>query len=307
MRHTLVQTVCLVLLCLLPRVASAQGPSRDSVAQAESVFRSAKDADARGDLATACAEFAESQRLDPAVGTLLNLADCEARSGDTSAAREHYEAARAQMTPGDARHRFASDQIAALSPSPPGSSAPTRDAVSAPPSQDNRFAVAAMIGYSSDDMSFGLGLRAGKVVFSHVYLGATFVYQLGDSTSTGVAAGGVQASATSSVSGYYVGPEAGYDFEIRLGTSSLVLRPYAGIGLYGYTTSVSATSPNPEGLGTTEATSASSTKNGLAVWPGAAAFYGLPGSAFFLMADARAITVPGGPAFGMFAGAGMRL
>ncbi|HEY0710186.1 MAG TPA: hypothetical protein VGG33_25470 [Polyangia bacterium] len=39
-----------------------------------------------GDTAAACAKFSESQRLDPAPGTLANLADCEEQAGRTASA-----------------------------------------------------------------------------------------------------------------------------------------------------------------------------------------------------------------------------
>jgi hypothetical protein len=305
MRLCSIAASSLLFSCLLSGVALARGPERDSVAQAEVLFRSGKEADARGDLETACSKFAESQALDPAVGTLLNLADCESRSGKTHEAIEHYQAARAEMTPDDPRRRFASDQIAALTPAAPTSSVsstPTRDAVSSPaPLEDVRFEVAAMLGYASDDMSFGLGVRAGKVVFSHIYVGGTFIYQLGDSTSSGGGGDGIIVNSSSSISAYYLGAEAGYDFVFPLGSSALVLRPYAGIGMDGYTTSVSVSGTGAPGV----QGSSSSTKMGVAFWPGACAKYAPAGSSFFLTVDARAITVPGGPAFGSFAGAGM--
>jgi hypothetical protein len=50
--------------------------ARDPVA-AEAQFRAGREAATRGDYATACEKFAESQRLDPATGTLINLGDCK--------------------------------------------------------------------------------------------------------------------------------------------------------------------------------------------------------------------------------------
>jgi len=250
MRTTFIGVLSIAITSLVPRAAFAQGNTdRETAAKAEALFRNAKDADARGDLTMACAGFAESQRLDPAVGTLLNLADCEARSGWADDARAHYEDARSQMTPGDARRQFATDQISLLSSKATGGVGvePPRDSVSAPPARDNGFSVAAMIGYGTDDMSVGLGLRAGKVVFSHVYMGAAFVYQFGDSTSSGVttttgyAGYGGSVSGASSVSAYYVGPEVGYELEFHAGGSTIVFRPYVGLGLDGYIVSESAT------------------------------------------------------------------
>jgi hypothetical protein len=105
-----------VFLLMLPvatsvAVARASGPQS---ATADAMFRYAKEAMARGDLATACAQFAESERLEPATGTLLNLADCEERSGKLSAALGHYRMARDGMPPSDFRVSFANDKIASV-------------------------------------------------------------------------------------------------------------------------------------------------------------------------------------------------
>jgi hypothetical protein len=67
-------------LSFVTRAASA-----DSAA-AEALFREGRDAAKHGDLETACADFAESQRLDPAPGTLLNLAECEEKLGRVASA-----------------------------------------------------------------------------------------------------------------------------------------------------------------------------------------------------------------------------
>lgn len=85
------------------------------VSAAEALFTSGKEAMSRSDLATACARFADSLKLDPAVGTGLNLAACEERSGRLAAALEHFTAARAQLAKDDFRIAFTSEQIAKLS------------------------------------------------------------------------------------------------------------------------------------------------------------------------------------------------
>src|SRR5258708_2013252 len=88
---------CLIAVFAAALPARAQKPSEADVNAADALFQSAKAAMDRGDLATACPRFAESQRLDPAVGTTLNLGECEARSGKLAAALAHYEEARAAL------------------------------------------------------------------------------------------------------------------------------------------------------------------------------------------------------------------
>ena len=81
---------------------------------AESLFAQATEARAKGDYATACPKFAESQRLEPAPGTLLNLADCETRAGSIVSAREHFGLAATGFPRNDPRRAFALEQAAAL-------------------------------------------------------------------------------------------------------------------------------------------------------------------------------------------------
>ena len=71
-------------------VAHAQG--RDPVAATE-LFTQGREMLKTGDLDKACPLFAESLRLDPAVGTALNLAECEERRGHLASALRGWQQA----------------------------------------------------------------------------------------------------------------------------------------------------------------------------------------------------------------------
>lgn len=61
------------------------------VAQAEQTFETGRRAAANGDWSKARDAFRESYACDPALGTLLNLANAEEKLGDTRSAIKHYE------------------------------------------------------------------------------------------------------------------------------------------------------------------------------------------------------------------------
>ena len=88
-------------IALLARSASA-----DETLTAEALFRAARDAMTREDFATACAKFAESQKLDPAPGTLLNIGECSERLGRKASAWKAYAEAADRLS-GDSRRDFA--------------------------------------------------------------------------------------------------------------------------------------------------------------------------------------------------------
>lgn len=104
------------MLCA-PLAARADEPVRDS-ATAQALFDQAKKLMADGNFPDACPKLAESQRLDPGVGTLLNLAHCYEEVGRTATAWSTFlEAAAAARTAGQAdRESAAREKAAALAP-----------------------------------------------------------------------------------------------------------------------------------------------------------------------------------------------
>src|SRR5207237_5050932 len=70
--------------------ASARAQSNDRVA-AEALFRAARESMQQGDFATACKRFRESERLEQAVGTWLNLGLCEEKLGHWASAWAYYQ------------------------------------------------------------------------------------------------------------------------------------------------------------------------------------------------------------------------
>lgn len=57
---------------------------------ADALFREARDLVQAGKIAQACPKFAESYRLDPAPGTLYNLAECEEKDGKIASSLERW-------------------------------------------------------------------------------------------------------------------------------------------------------------------------------------------------------------------------
>jgi hypothetical protein len=106
--------VALISLLAHPAVASAQSAAVQ--ATAEALFTEGRRLLAQGQYADACAKLAESQRLDPGTGTLLNLGDCYEKGGQTASAWVNFrDAAEAAHRAGDAvRERVANQRAQAL-------------------------------------------------------------------------------------------------------------------------------------------------------------------------------------------------
>ncbi|NVB77172.1 MAG: hypothetical protein HOV81_02150 [Kofleriaceae bacterium] len=67
-------------------VALAAAPAHAQTAEAEALFREGKRLMKKGEIAEACDKFEASERLEPTVGTELNLADCREKNGQTASA-----------------------------------------------------------------------------------------------------------------------------------------------------------------------------------------------------------------------------
>ena len=97
-------------LVLLSPAAQAQPRGK----LADTLFKEGREAFDKGDYARACPKFAESHQIDPAPGTLLNLAVCEERTGKLVSAREHLTALLPQLPPKDDRVPFVKDLLKKL-------------------------------------------------------------------------------------------------------------------------------------------------------------------------------------------------
>ena len=97
---------------------SLEPPSGAEVALAETLYREGRKLVAEQRYAEACAKFAESYRLDPATGTLLNLATCHEAVGKLASAWLEFSdaARRARREQREDRVRLAEEQLRALEP-----------------------------------------------------------------------------------------------------------------------------------------------------------------------------------------------
>ena len=91
------------------RVVHAQNP-----AAAEALFEQARAAMAAGSFDIACARFRDSDKLDPAVGTRFNLADCEEQRGRVATAWSLFRGVLSELAGDDDRRPIAQQRVRAL-------------------------------------------------------------------------------------------------------------------------------------------------------------------------------------------------
>ncbi len=108
----------LVAALLLLGTTPARAQSAADQAAAEALFKQARELMTAGRYADACPKLAESQRLDPSAGTLLNLATCYEKNGQIASAWVTYkEAASAAQRANEAdRARLARARVTDLEP-----------------------------------------------------------------------------------------------------------------------------------------------------------------------------------------------
>ena len=95
--------------------ASASGQSGAAAsAAAETLFDKGHEAMKAGDYKTACERFRESDRLEPAVGAKLNLANCEQQRGRYATSLHLFKLVLSQLPPSDDRVPIARERVKEL-------------------------------------------------------------------------------------------------------------------------------------------------------------------------------------------------
>jgi hypothetical protein len=104
-------------ICVLASAGKARAQSAQDKAAAEVLFEDGKDLMRQKKFGLACPKFAESNRLDTGLGTMLWLADCYDKNGQSASAwGEFREAMDIAARTHDAREKVARDRANRLEP-----------------------------------------------------------------------------------------------------------------------------------------------------------------------------------------------
>lgn len=114
MRLATLLTVVFVIAWASVAAAQASDP-----AAGEALFREGRAAADAGNYQKACEKFHESHRLDPAPGTVLNIADCEEKLGHIATAWTLYQEVMQKFPARDERYTIAQERVTALEPRVP--------------------------------------------------------------------------------------------------------------------------------------------------------------------------------------------
>jgi hypothetical protein len=201
-----------------PSAASAQSNS----AIAEQLFIDGQKLMAAGKYPEACAKFADSQRLDPATGTLMHLADCNEKAGKIATAWSEFTdvAAMAQKAGQGDREKYAREHAAGLAgklqkfvidlPKPPDGVAIKLDSVTLPTG-----VIGTEIPLDPGDHALEVSAPGKKTFSQKVNLGsATTVTHVAvaledDTSAPAAAAGGAAAPAAAGTPGADQGTDSG--------------------------------------------------------------------------------------------------
>lgn len=117
LKRLLISSAICAGLMAAPHVRAA-GDGEGGAAAAESLFQEARKAMDAKRYADACPKFAASQKLSPAIGTLLNLADCYEKNNQLASAwvRFHEAIALAQRLGRSNREQTAKERAEKLEP-----------------------------------------------------------------------------------------------------------------------------------------------------------------------------------------------
>lgn len=116
-RFALFQVIAALTVAALGVAHRADADPADEKAAAQVLFDEGRALVDRGDFEAACPKFAESQRIDPGLGTMLWLADCYENNGKTASAWGAFMAAAGTAAlRHDEREKVARERAARLEP-----------------------------------------------------------------------------------------------------------------------------------------------------------------------------------------------